>query len=82
MLDRADSAIERQLDLAKFLQKQRLSLLFALTSLPQPHFLLLQRLGKFTIHDSSSLGEEDTYSDDESTAVRNTPFAGKACLQN
>ena len=53
MLDRAESTITRQLDLAKFLKKQRMFLISIMATLSMPQLLMVQRLSENLINETA-----------------------------
>ena len=55
MLDRANSMISRQLDLVKYIKFQKMKWMTVMTVLKPSQMLLIDKLSKMLIHESSDL---------------------------
>ena len=65
MLRMAETRLEKQLDLAKFIKGQRMQMYATLMSIHPHKVLILEKMGVLTVRDSSDLNDSSLGEDDD-----------------
>ena len=73
MLKVAESRVEKQLDLVKFIQVRRSQMYKTLMAIKPQKALILEKMGTMTINESSDLKTDSAYTDDDGFGAELTP---------